>query len=52
MSLKDIASSVAQQLLCARTPTDVRMPSTCCAHVTQMMGGKFTTIVAGKYRNN
>lgn len=39
MSLIYIASSVAQQLLCARPTADVHMPNTCCAHVNQLMDG-------------
>lgn len=50
MSLKDIALSVAQQLLCARTSADVHMSNTCCAHVIQLLDGKFTPLVTGKYR--
>ena len=42
MSLKDIALSFAQQLLCARTSADVHMSNTCCAHVTQLIGANFT----------
>lgn len=50
MSLKDIASSVAQQLMCALTTADVHMSNTCCAYVTQLLGGKFTPLVTGKYK--
>ena len=45
MSLEDIGSSVAQQLLCARPSADVHMHNTCCAHVTQLMGGNLITIL-------
>ena len=43
-SSKDIAPSVAQQLLCARPSADMHMHNTCCAHVTQLMGGNMITI--------
>lgn len=41
MSPKDIGSLTAQQLMCARTTADMHTHSTCCAHVTQLMGDDF-----------
>ena len=45
MSLKQIGSLVAYQLLCARPSADMHMYYTCCAHVTQLMGGNMITIL-------
>lgn len=51
MSPKDIGSLTAQQLMCARTTADMHTHSTCCAHVTQLMGDDFTANIAYITRN-
>lgn len=51
MSPKDIGSLTAQQLMCARTTADMHTHSTCCAHVTQLMGDDFTVNIAYITRN-
>ena len=44
MSLKQIGSLIACQLLCACPSADMHMYYTCCAHVTQLMDGNMITI--------
>ena len=40
-TLKDIASLIAQQLLCDCMAADMHMYITCCACVYQLLGGLF-----------